>query len=195
MTVNPQQIVDEALESGVVDGEEEDDGPSLEDIGRDFELLAKRIQTKCRAAENGTKELTSVDVAHFCAEILTLGMEHLAHTKGQEDHAIWASEEITNLGAVLGDDEQASQLDLKDAVRFRAYFAGVHQLLDTLSESTGGDPGGTPWGEALKPLRHQTNELGALVEQIVLNPDDDPEDEEPPDGEAAAPPEAPEPTS
>lgn len=137
--------------------------PTLEDIGRDFELLSKRIATKKRALDNGQSDVPMADVLGLQFELCQLIMDHLSHTKTMEDHAEWATEAIEELQE---DAESTSQLTDEDATTLREFTQMVLAKHDVEGD----------------PLREKATEVLALIEEIVLKEDPeadgDPEDDD-----------------
>ncbi len=158
----------------------DDDMPALEDIGRDYELLNKRVLTLIRGHENGEKEIGIVDAMRIHSEFAQLLMDHIGHTKSLEEHASWASDQIDNLGSALGDDDRASQLDQADAAKYLTFFGAIIPHLD---DRIGAENESAAL-EQLKTLREGAEELKALTDEITLN------DEEEPDAAAAPEPDA-----
>lgn len=147
----------------------DDDMPALEDIGRDYELLNKRVLTLIRAHENGEKEIGIVDAMRIHSELAQLLMDHIGHTKGLEEHASWASDQIDNLGSALGDDDRASQLDQADAAKYQTFFAAIIPHLD---DRIGAENESAPL-EQLKALREGADELKALTDEITLSDEEE----------------------
>jgi hypothetical protein len=159
--------------------EEEDDAlPALESIGRDYDFLNKRVQTKLREVRNAGAEVGVETLLSFVSELATILMDHVTHTKRMEDHAVWASETIEQLSDVLGDGERASQLDPSDADKYKAFLDAVIADLDqrlgaAVDRNSDSD---APLVERLTALRTQATELRALTDDITLNPADEPDE-------------------
>lgn len=159
------------------DVEPEDTLPPLENIGRDFELLNKRILTHVRNAVNGTQDVTLVDVMRLQSDLVSSLMDHITHTKRMEEHAVWATEVLTNLEAAELGTEAASQLHQSDAEKYTSFFDDFMRLVEDGSAGLS-----LADREAFQALRARAQELKTLTEEITLEKveeaDEDDEDDD-----------------
>lgn len=156
---------------------EPDDVPQLEDIGRDYERLSKRIATITKNARNGA-DISIVDALNLQGEVVMLLMDHLTHTKRMEDHAFWASEQLENIAdAVSGDSETSSQLHKSDAAKYVDFIDDV--LIIVTERICVLTPEGREPPDGLVKVRDKALELKKLTEDITLEEDsgDDEDDE------------------
>lgn len=167
---------------------DDDDGalPVLEEIGRDYERLSKRIATIIKNARNGS-EVAVVDALSLQGELVMLLLDHLTHTKRMEEHAVWASETIEYLSNVVsGDSEDSSQLHRSNAAQYVSFFSEVLEYIeDRISALT---PEGEEPPEGLVRLRDQAIKLRAFTEEITLEEEgDEPESDAAAESEASKP--------
>jgi len=178
----PQQ---QAADASSPDNEEVDTLAALEDIGRDYELLSKRIHTMVRNAQNNTQEVSVLDALRLQGETVMLLMDHLTHLKRMEDHAEWASELLENLSeAAFSETETSSQLHQVDADRYMVFLDEMIADIDSRLEAVDSLNGDAVSKDELKAWRERALELKALTEEITLQPTDGDDGEGDDDGEA-----------
>lgn len=185
MTQATQPVSPAPVQSSPADAEDQDEGlPQLEDIGRDYERLSKRIATIIKNARNGA-DVSIVDTLNLQGEVVLLLMDHLTHTKRMEDHAVWASEQLDNIAdAVSGDSETSSQLHKSDADRYTSFLNEALGFIDDRIQVLTPEGGEPPTG--LVGLRQRAVDLLQLTEEITLQEESEDEDDGDGDGDGEA---------
>lgn len=152
--------------------EEIDDGPPLETLRNDFTLCIRKLRTKAQKAEDLTaKEL----LVELYGNVLPMMLDLVSYVERLEDHAAWASEEISNLSDMVdGSDEQSSQLAPVDADR---YLAFLHEAVADLDAQLADRDPESEHAKALGQKKERALALISTTNDVRLEPASD--DEEP----------------
>lgn len=160
---------DGAIATSEIDtaGVEVEETGSLAALARDIAIQRHRIKAVADKSESGTAPAT-LDALTVMRElhsnILPLMTDFVGFVERLEEHASWASDQITDL---QDESETASQLNSEDAAKLRTFLSDVGTRLGHVMVPDGLQR------EGLADLVSRSVELIELVDEIELTRQDD----------------------